>query len=236
MENKITKKTVAIVIFGSEIINGEIQDTNGILISKTMAEIGYVVSGINIINDDLYYATDLIQFLSRIESIVITVGGLGPTIDDITMAAVAKAFNVELISKPTQSSADYRKMSGSETQNNLIKNLPKEAKVIETPNGPIVKTRNIYSLPGLPTLVKNRLPFLKSILFEPFSEFFKKEWVIELPQSSIASLLEEGTKHFPNISVGCYPQKDNNNRTKILLNGTNQKDLEMFYKHMMKSF
>jgi molybdenum cofactor synthesis domain-containing protein len=229
-------KTVALVIIGNEIINGEIQDTNGIFISNFLTDIGYKVSGINIINDDIDYAFKILKFLSNGNSIVVTVGGLGPTVDDITMAAVAKVFSMKLITKSTKYSTEYKVMSGSETKNNQIKNLPEEAFIIRTPNGPIVNTRNIYSLPGLPSLVRERLPFLKNILYKPFQKVYKKEWVIELPQSSIASLLDEGTVLFPHIAVGCYPQKEKSNRTKITLSGTNKIELEKFYHHIMNSF
>jgi molybdenum cofactor synthesis domain-containing protein len=229
-------KTAAIVIIGSEIINGEITDVNGMLISTELAKIGFRVSSISIINDDLNNASDLIRFLSPRETVIITVGGLGPTIDDITMAAIAKAFEMNLVSKPALSSTDFRKMSGSETSNNLIKNLPEGSRVINSPHGPVVRTNNVYSLPGLPGLVKNRLKVLMDLLFEPFGKQYKREWVIELPQSSIAALLEEGTRLFPNVTVGCYPQKDSNSRTKIILSGTREKEVGEFYDHIMKAF
>lgn len=234
MENRIDK-TVAIIIIGSEIIKGEIQDTNGTYISKEMVRLGYKVSSINIIGDEIEYAANLIKFLSDLDTIVITVGGLGPTLDDITMAGVAKAFGMKLISKPALTSSDYRTMSGSETQNNQLKDLPSKSKIIETPFGPIVNTKNVFSLPGLPTLVKQRFFYLENILFTPFDKIYSKEWVIELPQSSIAALLEEGKNLYPAISIGCYPQKNKNNRTKILLNGINKDDLENLYLFIMKS-
>ncbi len=234
--NKKNNKTAAILIIGSEIINGQIIDTNGKYVSNEISKIGFRISSINIVNDDLKYVAKFIKYLSRLETIVITIGGLGPTIDDITMAAVAEAFNMPIISRGVKTASDFRKMSGSETQNNLLRNLPEKSRIISSNNGPIVQTRNVYSLPGLPSLVKNRLKALLDHLYEPYEKKYKKEWVVKSPQSVIAGLLEETGTIYPQVEIGCYPQGSSSNKTKILLSGKNREEIEKVFNYLKSHF
>lgn len=230
--NKNNNKTAAILIIGSEIINGEVTDTNGKYVSRELSKIGFRISSINIVNDDLDYAARFIAYLSELETIVVTIGGLGPTIDDITMAAVAQAFDLPIISRRVKSALDFRKMSGSETQNNLLRKMPKGSQIINSDNGPIVKTRNVFSLPGLPSLVKNRLKILVDHLPKPSEKKYKKEWAVRSPQSAIAGLLGEIGTVYPQVEIGCYPQGSNSKKTKIVLSGKNQEEIEKVFGYL----
>jgi len=89
--------TVEIFIIGNEILNGEIQDTNTHWLCKEITGLGgHVVRG-TVLRDDLdVVATELRAALDRGTKVVFTSGGLGPTADDLTLAAVAKCVGKEL--------------------------------------------------------------------------------------------------------------------------------------------
>ena len=106
-----------IITTGTELLLGEIVDTNSTYIARRLREIGL----------NLYYKTSvgdnvartamvLRQGLAR-SDVIITTGGLGPTMDDVTRPAVAQATGRELVFVPElweQIRAEY--MKGSRQQ------------------------------------------------------------------------------------------------------------------------
>jgi nicotinamide-nucleotide amidase len=90
--------TVEIFIIGNEILNGEIQDTNTNWLCREITGLGGRVVRGTALRDDLdVVAAELRAALDRGAGVIITSGGLGPTADDLTLAAVAKCTGTELL-------------------------------------------------------------------------------------------------------------------------------------------
>jgi nicotinamide-nucleotide amidase len=88
---------VEIFIIGNEILNGEIQDTNTHWLSREITGMGGMVVRETALRDDLeVIATALSAALERGAKVIFTSGGLGPTADDLTLAAVGKSVGKEL--------------------------------------------------------------------------------------------------------------------------------------------
>ena len=86
-----------IITIGTELLLGEIQDTNTRHLARQLRQLGIDLFRVTTIGDNPLRIADMIrESLSRAD-IVITTGGLGPTIDDPTRNAAAIAFNVEMI-------------------------------------------------------------------------------------------------------------------------------------------
>lgn len=165
-----------IIAIGTELLLGEIQDTN----------IRYLALRLRDANIDLYrailvgdnaqrIAQAISEALSR-SDIVITTGGLGPTVDDPTRLAVSLAVGVEPEFRPElwdQIQNRFQRFNRIATENNKRQAyIPQGAIAVENPVGTapafIVETHNkvIISLPGVPRemeyLVENRvIPYLK---------------------------------------------------------------------------
>ncbi|MGA7827522.1 MAG: molybdopterin-binding protein [Geobacteraceae bacterium] len=93
------KESVAVEIFiiGNEILNGEIQDTNTHWLCKEITGMGGHISRATVLRDDLdCIAAELLAAMNRGIKIIFTSGGLGPTADDLTLAAIAKCAGKEL--------------------------------------------------------------------------------------------------------------------------------------------
>lgn len=85
-----------LIAIGTELLLGEIQDTNTRYLTRQLRNLGVDVFRATIIGDNPLRIAEVIrEALSRSE-IVITTGGLGPTVDDPTRNAAALAFNVEV--------------------------------------------------------------------------------------------------------------------------------------------
>src|SRR5204862_2084031 len=89
-----------IISVGSELASGQNLDTNSQWLSQRLAEIGIAVGWHTTIADDLDANVEAFRIAVRRARLVIATGGLGPTLDDLTRDAVAKAAGVELVLDP----------------------------------------------------------------------------------------------------------------------------------------
>lgn len=82
--------TVEIITIGNELVTGLILDTNSNWMSKRLSALGGKIQRVVLVKDDLHAIADEIGgALSRNNTLVVTLGGLGPTADDLTLQAVS---------------------------------------------------------------------------------------------------------------------------------------------------
>src|SRR6516162_10152359 len=86
-----------ILSIGSELTSGQNLDTNSQWLSRRLAEDGIVVGWHTTIADDLALNVDAFRLSASRAGLVLISGGLGPTQDDLTREALAKAAGVELV-------------------------------------------------------------------------------------------------------------------------------------------
>ncbi|HUN23113.1 MAG TPA: molybdopterin-binding protein [Anaerolineales bacterium] len=89
-----------IIATGHELIQGGTVDTNSAFIARTLAGLGISVQRITLIGDDTAQFVDCLRQSASRVNLILTTGGLGPTIDDKTRPAVAEAFHRELETRP----------------------------------------------------------------------------------------------------------------------------------------
>ncbi len=149
-----------IITIGTEILLGEIVDTNARYIARKLRDAGIDLYRKTTVGDNARRIAQAIhQAMERCE-IILTTGGLGPTVDDATRQAVAMALQTEVEFRPElweQIQARFRRFNREPTDNNRRQAyIPKGALAIENPVGTapsfIVEggTFAIISLPGVP--------------------------------------------------------------------------------------
>jgi competence/damage-inducible protein CinA-like protein len=149
-----------IIAIGTEIVLGDLVDTNTAHIARKLRSVGLDVLYTSAVGDSEDRITDVIRHALNRSSVVITSGGLGPTVDDMTRAAVARATNRPLIFDEAlveQIRARFARMGRQMTENNKSQAWrPEGSTVIENPVGTapsfIVDAGEcvIISLPGVP--------------------------------------------------------------------------------------
>jgi molybdenum cofactor synthesis domain-containing protein len=131
--------TAEIIAIGTELLLGEIQDTNTQFLARQLRNIGIDLYRSTQIGDNTERIAAVIQEAMDRSDIVITTGGLGPTVDDPTREAVARAFGVQTVYHPElwqQILERYRSYSRQPTENNRRQAyLPYNAIAIENPVG-----------------------------------------------------------------------------------------------------
>ena len=153
-----------IIAIGTELLLGEITDTNSVFLARQLRDIGVNVFFMTTVGDNLGRIKDAIcDALDRAE-IVITTGGLGPTVDDMTRQAVANALGRPLQfhqSLYDQIAERFRGFGSKMTQNNRQQAyLPASAILIENPVGTapsfIVESDQgvVICVPGVPREMK----------------------------------------------------------------------------------
>jgi nicotinamide-nucleotide amidase len=165
-----------IISIGSELLLGQILDTNTAWIAKRLAESGLELVQTSMVGDHLQRIVAVIREAIGRSHIVITTGGLGPTEDDLTREAVAEVFNCRLQFQPKlmdQIETIFKRRGFKMAENNRKQAfIPEGAIPIENPKGTapgfIVEYSggSIISIPGVPIemeyLMENSvIPYLK---------------------------------------------------------------------------
>ncbi len=168
---------VEIVSIGSELLLGQIVDTNSAWISQRLAENGVNVYYKSCVGDNLDRMTEVLRIALDRADVVITGGGIGPTQDDLTREAVAEVFGVDVVTDPeslTELRERFQNRGFILTKNNERQaQIPAGATVIRNPNGTAPAFRvesdkgTIISLPGVPFemkwLITNEIiPYLRA--------------------------------------------------------------------------
>ena len=128
-----------IVAIGSELLLGQIVDTNSAWMAQRLAGVGVNLFYKTIVGDNPGRMLEAINAAMNRSDVVITSGGIGPTQDDLTREIVAKASSRELVLEPellAQIEARFRRRGFIMTENNNRQAyIPEGAIPVENPNG-----------------------------------------------------------------------------------------------------
>ena len=208
-----------IISIGSEILRGQITDTNANFIAKKLVELGIDLEHISAAGDNPKSLLSTLKLAFQRSDLIITTGGLGPTEDDITYQTIARALNLKLIKYPEAEENLKRilhKIKIKVSPSNLKQvYLPEGAKIIINQYGTapamILEKDNkiICSFPGVPhemknLIEKNLIPYLKE-KFPP--SIIKKSKILKvtgLGESSVNDLIRDYINKQTNFSFGIY--------------------------------
>jgi nicotinamide-nucleotide amidase len=158
--NRIDMPKSEILTIGTELLLGEIVDTNSSYIARALRDAGVDVYWTSTVGDNAKRIAKAIKQGLKRSEIIITTGGLGPTVDDPTREAVARAMGVETEYRPelwAQIEARFKRFGRQPTENNRRQAyIPTGAIAVENPVGTAPafiyehKHSSVISLPGVP--------------------------------------------------------------------------------------
>ena len=205
---KNTKVNAAIIIIGNEILSGRTQDTNTSTIALWLNSIGVVVQEVRVIPDIEEIIIETVNKLRIINDYVFTTGGIGPTHDDITAESISKAFNLNYeINKQAFKilEAYYKPGEFNEGRQKMVW-MPKDAKLILNPTSgaPGFNVKNVFCLPGVPSILKSMLGGLKNEIVggEPI---LSQTISLRTVESEIAKSLTTVQDNNKDVEIGSYP-------------------------------
>jgi len=198
------------IVIGNEVLSGRTKDKNVGWVAERLNSIGINLIEARIIRDNQEVIISTIQELSEKVDYIFTSGGIGPTHDDITTVAIAKAFRVpvEKNKEALRRLEEHYKGTGIELNSARLKmaNIPKGAKLIDNPvsAAPGFKISNVYVMAGVPKIMQAMLDgILKTI--KNGSETISISIGCNIGEGNIAKGLEKIETLQNNIEIGCYP-------------------------------
>ena len=206
------KKNVnaAILIIGNEILSGRTQDKNVVFISNWLnLNCGITVLEVRIIPDVEKVIVKNIKDLSKKFDYVFSTGGIGPTHDDITAKSIAKAFKVKYgFHKEAYKILEnyYGKNKFNDGRKKMAK-MPLISKLIYNPSSaaPGFITKNVFSLPGVPSILNSMIENCKRYLIRGSKVHSKtiNLFTVESNISKQLGLIQNKYKKF--VDIGSYP-------------------------------
>lgn len=203
--------TVSLLLIGTELLTGKIADSNGAHAIKRLTEIGATTQEVRIVLDTTEVIAGAINELRRKSDYVITSGGIGPTHDDLTMAAVAEAFQVPCVHRATlQDHID--RVFGEDVERHRVwsrmANVPEGCELLHEKGmfWPVYRMDNVFVLPGVPQIFVRQFQFIE----EHFRGCPKSLTVLymRVGEGRIAEPLAAATQVFATVDFGSYPVID----------------------------
>lgn len=156
----------AILLIGTELLNGGMIDTNSIYIAEQLNRYGIEIEYKMMVRDVISEIKKALTFAKKNVDLIITTGGLGPTDDDITKEAIAKFLKKKLIIDEKEKKELMAKYKERKLNMKIFKEVEKPEGAISFKNdvgmAPAVYIDGIVAFPGFPNELKNMLPkFLK---------------------------------------------------------------------------
>ncbi|KAI9305352.1 MoaB/Mog domain-containing protein [Cunninghamella echinulata] len=216
--------TAACCIIGDEILNGKTRESNGYFLSRFLFDMGVTLKRVEVIGDDYEAIAETITRLSSQHDIVFTSGGIGPTHDDISYDAIAKAYSLPL--KLDEETCELMKAKSIARQadwkltepRKRMALFPHPAKILRVHDDlwvPIVVVNeNIHILPGIPRLFEMLVTSFKPYLEEAMAKkqvngkYYRLEIATKLHEGLLAPFLtaiQESVKE-KHIKIGSYPK------------------------------
>ena len=201
--------TAAIAIIGDEILSGRTQDKNVSQIALWLNLQGIRLREVRIVPDVEQEIVDCVNALKGRYDYLFTTGGIGPTHDDITVDAIAKALGVDVVIHPEASAmlhAYYESRGGLTEARLRMARVPNGAELI--PNrmsgAPGIRHGNIFIMAGVPHITAGMLDALTGTLEggQPLLSATVGCWVAE---SEISEMLEAVEKAHDGCQIGSYP-------------------------------
>lgn len=210
-----------IIAIGTELLLGQTQDTNTSWIARTLNDSGIDIYRTSMVGDNEKRIAEIIREALQRTDIIITTGGLGPTVDDPTRQAVAQAFDTSIEFHPNlweEIQNRFKAYGRSPSDNNKKQAfLPAGAAVIHNPVGTapafyIEKNdKLVFSLPGVPSEMKTLL--LEEVVPRIVQKFNLKSaivtrvlHVIGMGESSVDELIADlETMSNPTVGLAAHP-------------------------------
>ncbi len=200
--------TAGLMIIGDEILSGRTQDKNIAYIADHLTTIGIQLREVRIVPDQEDRIVGAVNAMRHDYSYVFTTGGIGPTHDDITADAIAKAFEVAIDVDPRAvaiMSERYTPERLTEARLRMAR-IPEGAELIDNPisRTPGFMIGNVIVMAGIPSIMQVMLDAATPML-RTGKKMLSATVQVSAPEGDIAPVLSGVAASFPEVAMGSYP-------------------------------
>jgi len=198
----------AILVIGNEILSGRTQDANVAYLGKELAARGITLAEVRIVRDDQPAIIAALDALRASHTYVFTSGGIGPTHDDITSAAVARAFGVPLERNPEAVRRLQSRYGDGELNAARLKmaEIPVGAQLVDNPisQAPGFRMGNVFVMAGVPSILRAMFEGIRHTLAEGPPQI-SRSVTLAVREGDLAEGLTRIQDRHPEVEVGSYP-------------------------------
>ncbi len=201
--------TAGLVVIGDEILSGRTHDKNIAQVASWLQVQGIRLSEVRVVPDVEDRIVEAVNALRSACDYLFTTGGIGPTHDDITVDAVAKALGLPVVIHPEARALleRYYAAKGGLTEGRLrMARVPEGSDLI--PNrmsgAPGIRRGNVILMAGVPHITAGMLDALTGEL-EGGAPLLSETVGGFIPESEVAGLLREIEQAHENCQIGSYP-------------------------------
>ncbi|HLV84010.1 competence/damage-inducible protein A [Devosia alba] len=203
--------TAGLLVIGDEILSGRTKDVNIGATADFCTDLGIELKEVRVVSDETDEIVDALNAMRVRYTYVFTTGGIGPTHDDITADAVAKAFGVALPINPlAREMLESRwKQTGTEVNEARLRmaRIPEGADLIvnSVSAAPGFRIDNVHVMAGVPVIMRAMLEALV-----PTLRGGKKVLSVTVKalvgEGTVGGPLGELQAEYPDVKMGSYPQ------------------------------
>lgn len=202
--------TAAVLLIGDEILSGRTKDKNLGFIADYLTALGIDLKEARVVSDSEDEIVAAVNALRGRYTYVFSTGGIGPTHDDITADAMAKAFGVTIDHDPraVEILLAFFKEIGREPNEARLRmaRIPNGATLIENPvsKAPGFQVGNVFVMAGVPKITQAMMDALaprltRGVVMQSRNVEFRGG------EGDVAKPLGEIQNRFPAVVIGSYP-------------------------------
>nr|WP_144295180.1 molybdopterin-binding protein [Rhodoligotrophos appendicifer] len=200
--------TAAVLVIGDEILSGRTKDKNLGYIAEYLTRIGIDVGEARVVADVEEDIVAAVNALRNRYTYVFTTGGIGPTHDDITADAIARAFDVEI--SINQAAVDMllermRREDLNEARLRMAR-IPHGATLIANPvsKAPGFRIGNVFVMAGVPSVMQAMLDQVAPTL-ETGTPLLSATVEVREKEGDVAAPLRQIQEEHGEVQIGSYP-------------------------------
>jgi molybdenum cofactor synthesis domain-containing protein len=202
----------ALVVVCSEVLSAKVRDENGPYVADRLRELGVRLAAIVTIPDELELVAETVARERARVDWLFTSGGVGPTHDDVTIPAVARALGRPVRRLPALEAVirdGHRSWLGVEDVPESVlrmADVPEGTRLAGDPGYPVLVAENVVMLPGVPRFFRKQFDAFCATLGAP--PFRLASAFLALREDEFAALLAGIARDHPDVEIGSYPRFD----------------------------
>jgi molybdenum cofactor synthesis domain-containing protein len=212
--------TAVLVVVGNEVLSAKVQDENGPWAARRFHELGVELLAIHTLPDRVEEIAEVVERVRRHADWVFTSGGVGPTHDDVTVPAVARALGRPVVRSPelveSVRAMHRRHHGGAEPPDAALRmaDVPQGTRLLGDASFPTLVAENVVMLPGVPRFFRFQFEGVAHLLAAP--PFRLACVYVCSDEDQIAPLLDRVAREHPAVEIGSYPRFDDaDHRVKV---------------------
>jgi molybdenum cofactor synthesis domain-containing protein len=236
----VNAPTAAALIVGAEVLSGKVRDENGPFLAERLRALGVDLLAMHVVPDRMDAIVEALSMERHRVTWVFTSGGVGPTHDDLTLPAVARALGVplrrdgELETLLRAMHARYHPGVPLVESALRMADLPEGTRRLGDPRFPTLVVGNVVMLPGVPSFLRHQFEAIADTLRG--TPFHLACLYLRLGEDQLAEPLASAAARFPAVEIGSYPRFDDaDHQVRVTVEGRDPLQVRAATRHVLEA-